>query len=317
MSLDSSSYYLRDAQATVLTTVGRFMVVTPGGSVRTFDVSDLERASWIWQVLSSPISGEELARLVDARSEDLKYLLEALLGEGIVSRGSLAELQSRGPLGERASASRKRCRRLVLGVTGAVQSLFVASYVRRLLGEFTEELDLILTESAQRLVTPRALTALGARVWCDAWESRGDVEVPHIHLATSTDLVLILPASAHALYRIAHAACSDLLSLVTCATEAPIVVVPGMNPSMWNHPAVRRNVQQLRADGVFVVEPGLGFEVAELEHATARVGGVGLGASSPNLFLTLEAALRLGTRSDGRSVREVKHLTREESGFST
>ena len=65
------------------------------------------------------------------------------------------------------------------------------------------------------------------------------------------------------LHKLASGACSDLVSLIVAATKAPVVVAPSMNPEMWTHPAIQRNVAQLRADGVWVIEPGLGFEVGQ------------------------------------------------------
>src|SRR3989442_15074440 len=93
-----------------------------------------------------------------------------------------------------------------------------------------------------------------------------------MHLAKRAELVLVLPATARTLFRLAHGVCDDLLSLVVCATEAPVVVVPSMNPVMWRNPAVQRNVDLLRRGGRFIVEPGPGWEVAGGKRAAGRAG---------------------------------------------
>ena len=171
-----------------------------------------------------------------------------------------------------------------------MQAAFAPVYVRRLAVEFAERLDVVLTRAARRFVRRRALAALGAGVWSDPFEQRGEILVPHAHLAAA-DLVVVLPASANAVFRLAHGATSDLLTLVVCATRAPVVVVPSMSPSMWHHPAVQRNVETLRRDGVFVLEPGPAASVAEA--GARQVGGAGLGADNANLIGALEAILAL------------------------
>jgi phosphopantothenoylcysteine decarboxylase / phosphopantothenate---cysteine ligase len=169
--------------------------------------------------------------------------------------------------------------------------MFVPVLLRRLVSAFAERVDVVLTPSAREFVQPRALALLGAGVWCDPFEVHEGVSVPHAHLAGAAELVLVLPATADAIYRLAHGAASDLLSLVVFATRAPVVVVPSMHPTMWQHPAVRRNVETLRGDGVFVLEPGPGSSVADGgEH---QVGAAGLGEVGANLTGVLEAILAL------------------------
>ena len=149
----------------------------------------------------------------------------------------------------------------------------------------------ILTRSARRFITPHAVAALGVNVWRDPFELRDGFRVPHTFLAEAADFVLVLPASANAIFRLAHGTCSDLLSLVVAGTEAPVMVVPSMSPTMWNHTAVRRNVARLRDDGMYVIEPGPGRSVAS--DATCTVGGLGLGGDSASLVGALRAVLEL------------------------
>jgi phosphopantothenoylcysteine synthetase/decarboxylase len=206
-----------------------------------------------------------------------------------VLRGTADELNHWGAGRARRPGGRP-CGHLVLGVTGTVQAAFAPVYVRHLALDFAERLDVVLTKAARRFVRPRALAALGAGVWSDPFEQRGEILVPHAHLAAA-DLVVVLPASAHAIFRLAHGATSDLLTLVVCATRAPVVVAPSMNPAMWHHPAIQRNVETLRRDGAFVLEPGPAATVAEA--GARQVGGAGLGADNANLIGALEAILAL------------------------
>ena len=294
MPFDGSTYYLRSLEATAISTGGRFLLTRPGDGCHVFDDIDVERVSRIWEDLSSPLSGDQLAALLGAEAAVIA-LVGQLVERGFIDRGTAEQLRRRRAEAERP-VGRKPCRHLLLGVSGGVQAATILNYIGKLLAAFAEQLDVILTESAQRFVRPEALAVLGVGVWCDPWKARGEVTVPHVHLAKLAELVLILPASAHTISRLANATCSDLLSLAVCATRAPVIVVPSMNPAMWRNPAVRRNVTQLRRDGVFVVEPALGFEVAERQTSTVDVGAAGLDPFNPSMPAILEAVLRQGAR---------------------
>jgi hypothetical protein len=249
----------------------------------------------LWELLATPVPGSVLvARIAaDPGSPALEHLVEHLLTLTLVLRGAADELPS-SPAGSdvlRAATHALPCRRLVLGVTGAVQAAFIAPAIQRLAHDFAAKVDVILTRSARRFVTPHAIAALGVEVWHDLFERRDGVRVPHTHLAEAADLVLVLPASANAIFRLAHGTCSDLLSLVVAGTRAPVVTVPSMSSAMWSHPAVRRNVGRLRDDGAFVIEPGRGRAVGS--DATCTVGGLGLGGDSTHLLGALLAVLEL------------------------
>jgi phosphopantothenoylcysteine synthetase/decarboxylase len=168
----------------------------------------------------------------------------------------------------------------VVGVTGAVNAIHVVSLLPALYRRFCDRLDVVFTASSLRFVNPDALRYFGIGCWTDAFSPRGDVTVPHIHLARAAELVVVMPASAASLQRLASGACSDLLSLVVAATKAPVAVAPSMNHAMWSNEAVQRNVRQLRQDGVHVVEPALALEVSDKQEAQPEHGGMGLSAAS-------------------------------------
>jgi phosphopantothenoylcysteine decarboxylase/phosphopantothenate--cysteine ligase len=289
MPIEPDRHYLRNPMASALTTGGRAAFVLPGEEPLHAPDVDAGAVSALWERVGSPVSGADLAALAAADPAPLPPLVEALVTRAFLLRGTMEELEDWGA-GRARRPGRRACRHLVLGVTGAVQAAFAPAYVRHLALEFAERLDVVLTRAARRFVRPRALAALGAAVWSDPFEQRGEVLVPHAHLAAA-DMVLVLPASAHAIFRFAHGATSDLLTLVVCATRAPVVVAPSMSPAMWHHPAVQRNVETLRRDGAFVLEPGPAASVAE--GGARQVGGAGLGADNANLIGALEAILAL------------------------
>jgi phosphopantothenoylcysteine decarboxylase / phosphopantothenate---cysteine ligase len=289
MPIEPDRHYVRNPMASAVTTSGRAVFVMQGEEPQHASEVDAVTVSAIWESLATPVSGADLAARAAKGPGALAGLFESLVERAFLLRGTPDELREWAT--ERVPSPGMRvCRHLVLGVTGAVQAVFAPVYVQRLTLQFAERLDIVLTPSAGRFVRPRALAILGAEVWSDPFERRGEIQAPHIHLAAA-DLVVVLPASAHAIFRLASGAASDLLSLVVCATRAPVVVVPSMHLTMWHHPAVQRNVETLRRDGAFVLEPGLAASVGEA--GPRQVGGAGLGADGANLIGALEAILVL------------------------
>ena len=102
-----------------------------------------------------------------------------------------------------------------------------------------------------------------------------------------------MPASAACCHRLAEGACSDLISLTVAATTAPVIIAPVMNTTMWNHAAVQRNLQRLREDGMYVIEPSLIVSAAELARGgPAMYGGLGtFWRGAPGVMHTLAAAM--------------------------
>jgi phosphopantothenoylcysteine decarboxylase/phosphopantothenate--cysteine ligase len=283
--LDPAAQYVRHPLATAVTTADRVLFTRPGTAAHCTLIAP-EVAAELWAMLAAPAQGGTLVREDGSSRERVAGLIESLIDRGFVLRWDEEPGAAEPPA---RPVERRPCRHLVLGITGAVQAIFAPQVVDRLARGFAERLDVVLTRSAGRLVRPRALALAGARVWCSPWDSTANGGVPHVELAAGAELVLVLPASAAAIARLAHGACSDLLSLVVTATRAPVVVVPSMNDAMWHHPAVQRNVRLLRADGAYVVEPGPGFSAAS--RRSAAVGGAGLGPDAVNLIGTLESVL--------------------------
>lgn len=114
----------------------------------------------------------------------------------------------------------------------------------------------VMTRAAEHFVTPLALEALsGNRVWRDLFALNEEAEMGHIRLSREADLLVVAPATADLLAKMAGGHGDDLASTLLLATDKPVLAAPAMNPRMWEHPATQRNVAQLRADGVAFVGP--------------------------------------------------------------
>jgi phosphopantothenoylcysteine decarboxylase/phosphopantothenate--cysteine ligase len=143
-----------------------------------------------------------------------------------------------------------------------------------------------MTGSAQHFVTPLAVSAItGERVFTDLFDPDGEHDVGHIRLAREADLIVVAPATADLLARMAHGLADDLVTAVLLATDRPVLVAPAMNPLMWANPATRRNVERLTADGMEFVGPEDG------EMAEAGEAGIGRLAEPMAILAAIEAQL--------------------------
>lgn len=148
--------------------------------------------------------------------------------------------------------------RLLVGITGGIAAYKGADLVRRLM-ERGYAIEVVMTDAACRFVTPATLQALSGRpVYTDMWDSRIANGMAHIDLTRDKTAIVIAPATADFLAKLAHGLCDDLLSTLCVARECPLIVAPAMNRQMWEHPATQRNVQQLQRDGVTILGPGSG-----------------------------------------------------------
>jgi phosphopantothenoylcysteine decarboxylase / phosphopantothenate---cysteine ligase len=149
-------------------------------------------------------------------------------------------------------------KRILLGVTGGIAAYKSADLVRRL-RERGAQVQVVMTEGAQEFVTPTTFQALSGRtVRSDLWDAAHEAAMGHIELARWAELLLVAPASADFLARLAHGLADDLLSTLALATAAPIAVAPAMNQLMWGNAATQANVALLTQRGVRVLGPGVG-----------------------------------------------------------
>ena len=157
-------------------------------------------------------------------------------------------------------------KRIVLGVTGGIAAYKAAELVR-LLAKQGAEVQVAMTEGATHFVTATTFQALSGRpVYVDQWDSRMPNAMAHIDLSRQADLIVVAPASADFLARIAHGQADDLLATMILARDCPLLLAPAMNRQMWQNPATQRNVAQLAADGVGILGPASG------EQACGEVG---------------------------------------------
>lgn len=149
-------------------------------------------------------------------------------------------------------------KRILLGITGGIAAYKSAELVRELQRQGAD-VQVIMTESACRFVTPVTMQALsGKPVFTDMWDSRVPNGMPHIELSRDRDVIVVAPATAGFIAKLMHGAANDLLSTLCLARECPLMVAPAMNRQMWENPATQRNIAQLHQDGIVVLGPDSG-----------------------------------------------------------
>ena len=176
--------------------------------------------------------------------------------------------------------SRLPNRRIVLGVAGGIAAYKAADLVRRL-RDRNFEVRVVMTAAAREFVAPLTFQALSSNpVHCELLDEQAEAGMGHIELARWADLVLIAPATANVLARLAHGFADDLLTTLCLATTAPLVLAPAMNQQMWQASATRANVLTLLERGVAMLGPGEGDQacgetgpgrVLEPEEIAARI----------------------------------------------
>ncbi|HQP10383.1 MAG TPA: bifunctional phosphopantothenoylcysteine decarboxylase/phosphopantothenate--cysteine ligase CoaBC [Candidatus Omnitrophota bacterium] len=147
-------------------------------------------------------------------------------------------------------------KRVILGVTGSIAAYKAAEIIRRLI-EHGMRVSVVMTKEAEYFITPLTLASLsGETVFCEMFPpSCVPAGMPHIDLAREADLLLIAPATANTIGKLAHGIADDLLTCVALATEAPKIIVPAMNTQMYRNPIVQENCQKLKKNGARFIEP--------------------------------------------------------------
>ncbi len=174
---------------------------------------------------------------------------------------------------------------ILLVISGGIAAYKSLDLIRRL-RERGFALRVVMTKAAQEFVTPLSVGALaGERAFTDLFDAASEFDVGHIRLARDTDLVVVAPATADLMARMASGHADDLATAVLLATNRTILLAPAMNPAMWAHPATQRNLTQLMADGVVTVGPNAG-EMAESGEA-----GLGRMAEPLEIVTAIEAQL--------------------------
>jgi phosphopantothenoylcysteine decarboxylase / phosphopantothenate---cysteine ligase len=149
-------------------------------------------------------------------------------------------------------------KRVLLIVTGGIAA-YKALELVRLLKRQGVAVRAVMTQSATEFVTPLSLGVMTEdQVYGDMFDLKEEREIGHIQLSRQADLIVICPATANILAKMAAGISDDLATTILLATDKPVLAVPAMNVRMWNHPATQRNLQQLRDDGVTIMDPDAG-----------------------------------------------------------
>lgn len=159
-------------------------------------------------------------------------------------------------------------KKILLGITGGIAAYKTAELVRQLTKSGIE-VQVVMTAAACQFITPVTMQALsGKPVFTEMWDSSTGNGMPHIELSRNADAIVIAPASADFLAKLAHGYADDLLSTLCLARDCPLMVAPAMNKQMWEAAPTQRNIQQLTADGVTIFGP---------ESGAQACGEIGLG----------------------------------------
>lgn len=268
------------------------------------------------------VARDQSVRRLDGDSAELARAVVAFFARAHSEADVVAHVESlAGPLGERRSVVVELVRLLaetgaitamrddalpastsapgpggganvVLGVCGAI----AATHAPALLSALQRRgytVEVALTQTAQRFVSVDALGAIAGReVHTSMWPATPHAPAPHVALAHWADLVIVYPASATTIGRIANGDCSDLVASIALTTRAAVVVAPSMNFAMLEAPAVQRNLAQLRADGITVLHGVPSQEVAEAP--TARTAVTGAAAAPAEVAATIDALRMAG-----------------------
>ena len=205
---------------------------------------------------------------------------------------------------------------IVLGLTGGIAA-YKAAELARLLVKQGVDVQVAMTESASRFITSTTMQALtGKPVLTSQWSDSGNA-MPHITLSRSADLIVIAPASADFIAKLAQGMAGDVLSTMCLARDCPLLVAPAMNRQMWENPATQRNIALLKADGVLILGPSTGVQACGEEGPgrmleAAQLAQEIMAALQPKLLAGTKILLTAGPTYEAIDV--VRGITNRSSG---
>jgi phosphopantothenoylcysteine decarboxylase/phosphopantothenate--cysteine ligase len=218
--------------------------------------------------------------------EEVRVILREYLEGAPVAAATPLSPPAEAPLPAPRAAGAADQPRITLIIGGGIAAYKALDLIRRL-KERHIAVRCVLTRAAQQFVTPLAASALShERVYTDLFDAESEFDAGHIRLARECDLIVVAPATADLMAKMAHGLADDLATAILLAANRPILLAPAMNPLMWNNAATRRNVLQLRRDGVTTVGPNAG------EMAEAGEAGVGRMAEPAEIAAAAEHILR-------------------------
>jgi phosphopantothenoylcysteine synthetase/decarboxylase len=192
-----------------------------------------------------------------------------------------------------AGEGTRRARRMVLCAAGGFQVYSLPGFILALLKHVADDVQVVLSRAASGLVSRAAVEVASRHTAFVEMSDFGDgVYVPHIELTRDADFIIVYPATANIIGKVAQGIADELISTLIIAADIPVFFVPIMNPAMWNHPAVQRNVRTLENDGYTVLPLIDNIEVATREGLEQTSEGFPL----PTLLLRLQAAMAGSSR---------------------
>jgi 3-polyprenyl-4-hydroxybenzoate decarboxylase len=271
----SDPRYVRPRTLSAIASKGALFLPCADGSIKKLEGDSADLASVVLSFCAAaPRSRSEIVEHIRSLAGEIEdeSVIDALL-ELLTSANALTSPPAPAGAAAGADAVRRAKPRILLGLTGAVASAHAPLTVQ-LLQARGFEVRVMASESALRFVSRDALEAIsGFAVLSSMWQ-RDVLRVPHIELAEWAEAVVVWPASATTISRIATGDCSELVSAVAIATRAPVLVAPSMNVAMFEAPSVRRNIETLEADGFYVVPPAFAHEVADApDERRPAIGG--------------------------------------------
>ena len=164
-------------------------------------------------------------------------------------------------------------KKIILIISGGISAVKAPDLIRKLSQNGAQVIP-VLTQSGARFVTPLSIAALAcSKVYTELFDLTDESEMGHIELSRSADLILVVPATANLMAKMAHGVADDLASTLLLATDTPVMVAPSMNVRMWDHQATQRNLLLIKKDGAQVIGPNVG-EMACGEFGSGRMAEV-------------------------------------------
>ena len=284
-----SERWVRSQWAAVADAGDDLLLVARDASVRRLEGDSAELARVVIAFLARPQDEaaviehvESLAGPLGDRRQVVRDLVRVLVEAGALTRAGTAASAASGMAAGMGQ-------NVVVGITGAIAATHAPALITALQRR-GHTVEVALTATAQRFVSLDALGAIAGReIHSSIWPSRPHAPAPHVALARWADLVIVYPASATTIGRIANGDFSDLVAAIALTTRAPVVVAPSMNIAMLEAPAVQRNLELLRADGVVVLHGVPSQEVADAPATRSSVTGA---AAAPGEVAATIDALR-------------------------
>jgi phosphopantothenoylcysteine decarboxylase/phosphopantothenate--cysteine ligase len=205
-----------------------------------------------------------------ANGRSMEEEIRLLLAEGAADAPVPARPNAK-PSQAKPPATEVAARQVLLVIGGGIAAYKSLDLIRRL-RERALAVRVVMTRAAQEFVTPMSVGALaGERAFTDLFDPASEFDVGHIRLARDNDLIVVAPATADLIAKMANGHADDLASAVLLATDKPVLIAPAMNPRMWANAATQRNVARLAADGIHTVGPNAGEMAESGEAGTGRM----------------------------------------------